>query len=337
MKNKPVDLVKFLCKKQVLQASDIVDFGVQIIQDTRDRFLISKISINNEAVYLTKSARDITSCKALSREWSVYRYLTHHNILHIIVPRLIIDKFEESLMVIEWINGENPLASSVPREEVLTLMACTLARLHLNTTKTKNIVDDSFKTWIISNLSKEDEWNKFLQLQTYIEDKEKKEIIKGMMCANNLWKSNTLIHGDLKWEHCIISESSEEPKIYFIDWELSTYGDPAWDVACILSDIIFDQHYMKTVYTETISEMLQSNHIDIFLKSYYQELTYSDDFLERVSFFCAARLFQTSLELVTVDGWEDKESKVKLLLAMSIDIFKNTDLVSYTLKQKVIS
>jgi len=336
MENKAIDLVQLLCDEHILQRFEIVNFGVQIIQEIRDRFIISKISIKNEAVYLIKNARNIESSKALHKEWSVYKYLTHHNVLHTIVPRLILDECKESLIVIEWINGENSITSSLDREKVLILMAQNLAKLHIYTSKVTNIVDDTIKTWIIENLSKEEEWNKFSYLETHIEEKDKKEIIRGMQDANNQWESNALIHGDFKWEHCLITKYLDKSYIQFIDWELSTYGDSAWDVACILSDIIFDQHYMKITYPKTIFEILMSQHIDIFLKNYCHETTCNDDFLERVSIFCAARLFQTYLELVTVYGWEDKESKVKLLLSLSLDIFKNIDLVSDIIKQKII-
>lgn len=334
MYSESVSLVKLLCGKQLLSASNIVDAGVQIIHETRDRFVTSKVSIHNKAVYFVKHARDTENVEALEKECLLYKYFGEHNLLKSLVPKFILEDTQTSVLIVQWTNGINSFYSSIPRDEVLVLIAKALAKLHINTCKVKSVVNDSKKTWIISNLSKEEEWNKFLQLSNNITEVEKKIIIDGMKHAHDKWKSDAIIHGDLKWEHFIISDNNGDSSLKLIDWELATYGDSAWDVACVLSDIIFDQHYVKEEDIDTVYEILASGNINIFLKSYCQACTCNDDFLERVSIFCATRLFQTSLELVSVYGWENQASKVKLLISMSIDIFEHLNVVLNIIKQK---
>jgi tRNA A-37 threonylcarbamoyl transferase component Bud32 len=48
------------------------------------------------------------------------------------------------------------------------------------------------------------------------------------------WQVNGLIHGDMKWENCIVSNGSEgSPGIKIVDWELADLGDSCWDVGAV--------------------------------------------------------------------------------------------------------
>lgn len=46
------------------------------------------------------------------------------------------------------------------------------------------------------------------------------------------WQFETLIHGDMRWENCLVR--TDRDTIHFVDWELANLGDGAWDVAGIL-------------------------------------------------------------------------------------------------------
>jgi len=53
------------------------------------------------------------------------------------------------------------------------------------------------------------------------------------------WQYDSLIHGDMKWDNCMIKEKpGEEPQLTIVDWELIDIGDGAWDVAAILKEYI---------------------------------------------------------------------------------------------------
>ncbi len=65
---------------------------------------------------------------------------------------------------------------------------------------------------------------------------------------NASWRFDSLIHGDMKWDNCIILPTQEdtapqgdaaqqgdaEPRLYFVDWELADISDAAWDVGSLL-------------------------------------------------------------------------------------------------------
>jgi Ser/Thr protein kinase RdoA (MazF antagonist) len=55
------------------------------------------------------------------------------------------------------------------------------------------------------------------------------------------WNFNSLVHGDIKWDNCLIRPTTEaggKPTIKVIDWELADLGDPLWDVAAILQSYL---------------------------------------------------------------------------------------------------
>jgi hypothetical protein len=51
------------------------------------------------------------------------------------------------------------------------------------------------------------------------------------------WRRDTLIHGDMKFENCVLSYSKgagADPEIKVVDWEIADLGDPRWDVGSML-------------------------------------------------------------------------------------------------------
>jgi len=54
------------------------------------------------------------------------------------------------------------------------------------------------------------------------------------------WQYDSLIHGDMKWDNCLISQpaGAMEPQLTIVDWELADIGDGAWDVATIFKEYL---------------------------------------------------------------------------------------------------
>jgi len=51
------------------------------------------------------------------------------------------------------------------------------------------------------------------------------------------WHFDSLIHGDMKWDNCLIragSDNQAKPALKIVDWEMADLGDPLWDVAALL-------------------------------------------------------------------------------------------------------
>ncbi|MGA9875793.1 MAG: phosphotransferase [Solirubrobacteraceae bacterium] len=54
------------------------------------------------------------------------------------------------------------------------------------------------------------------------------------------WRQETLVHGDVKWDNCLLSLGGDgEERLRLIDWESAFPGDPSWDIGSALS------HYLS--------------------------------------------------------------------------------------------
>jgi hypothetical protein len=52
------------------------------------------------------------------------------------------------------------------------------------------------------------------------------------------WTRTSPIHGDLRWENCLVEPQGRSARIRLIDWEQASIGDPAWDVAAFLGESV---------------------------------------------------------------------------------------------------
>jgi hypothetical protein len=53
--------------------------------------------------------------------------------------------------------------------------------------------------------------------------------------AARSWTPSCLVHGDVKWDNCLIQRDATPPTVRLVDWELAGWGDPAWDLAAALA------------------------------------------------------------------------------------------------------
>jgi Ser/Thr protein kinase RdoA (MazF antagonist) len=53
------------------------------------------------------------------------------------------------------------------------------------------------------------------------------------------WRTDTLIHGDMKWDNCLVSSHEDSrDDVKLIDWEVAIKGDPCWDIGSALSQYL---------------------------------------------------------------------------------------------------
>ncbi len=329
------ELVTLLLVQNIISVSDIIDTGVQVIEEERDRFVVRTVSVGRKPLYIVKCARSEKAEVALKQEVSAYHCLTMSMQLQDIAPVLVMHDNVQALMVIEWVNGVNPIATNVSLREVAEKLGKVIGKLHQNTLQIPDKRSSFFKPYMLTDLNHSKKWEKFPELNINITERWKKTLIDGIKYAEHLWISNVFIHGDLKWEHCLFIDDKNSASLRVIDWELATFGDSAWDVACIISDMIFNIQCKINDGEQSLFEALQSEEIKIFLQSYAKERVIEDYLLEHVSSYLGVRLFQTALELVSVYGWENKESKADILLSMAVNIFNDFESVLDILKNRL--
>lgn len=132
---------------------------------------------------------------------------------------------------------------------------------------------------------------------------------------SRVWRAESLIHGDIRWDNLSIvssSPSGEKMDLKVIDWELTSLGDPCWDVATVLCEYLSfwlqsapisgespPEEYLQ--FAKYPLEKMQPA-IRAFWNTYtsclHLDSDKSDEWLIRSIRYTAARLIQTAFEWV---------------------------------------
>lgn len=59
------------------------------------------------------------------------------------------------------------------------------------------------------------------------------EFHRHLAAIRGQWQQNSFIHGDMKWENCLLRHANDRPEFRIIDWETADIGDAAWDTGAI--------------------------------------------------------------------------------------------------------
>lgn len=127
------------------------------------------------------------------------------------------------------------------------------------------------------------------------------------------WRAETMIHGDLKWENCLLPRSKpDDPltSIIIVDWESCSPGDPAWDVGCILHGYLADWIFSMPISApHTLDAMVAQAAIPLeqilpTLQTFWQTYCHvmfppgdvPSDWQNRCLRFAGARLLQSAYE-----------------------------------------
>ncbi|HEY8026021.1 MAG TPA: phosphotransferase [Burkholderiaceae bacterium] len=152
----------------------------------------------------------------------------------------------------------------------------------------------------------------------------------------NLWETNAIVHGNVKLDNLILDEhggAAEEEAIKVADWNAVQYGDTAWDVAGVLSDIIYqwcvtmaNDNPSADIAKHAKSALAQIGQgANAFLDAYKAMSHIEGRALERQFFkaiaFTGIKIIQTSFEL-TSDA-NSMPSLATLLYHIGIDIIEN--------------
>ncbi len=124
------------------------------------------------------------------------------------------------------------------------------------------------------------------------------------------WRPETVIHNDIKSDNILIRDGQgEEERVVIVDWELVQIGDPAWDIAGVLQDmVIFWVNSMSTMMPTAEEMSATARHplpviqsaLRVFWRAYRAaadiDAAEAEELILRSVLFSAARLLQTAYE-----------------------------------------
>ena len=139
------------------------------------------------------------------------------------------------------------------------------------------------------------------------------EFHQALDTLRNQWQFTNLIHGDMKWDNCIVyNETDQNNKLCLkvVDWELADLGDGYWDVGAIfqayLSFWIMSIQIKEGAPPEQLIDLAQypleemQPAIREFWKTYAETLNLKgseeQESLQRSVKYGAARMIQTAFE-----------------------------------------
>jgi hypothetical protein len=124
------------------------------------------------------------------------------------------------------------------------------------------------------------------------------------------WRTGDLMHGDMKWDNCVVYQDGAEQKLRVVDWELADFGDARWDVGGIFQSYLsFWAVNLRAGPGDTAERIAASGFYSLddmqpairtFWRSYAKSLALDHaaerEWLDRSLRYAAARMVQTAYE-----------------------------------------
>jgi aminoglycoside phosphotransferase (APT) family kinase protein len=151
------------------------------------------------------------------------------------------------------------------------------------------------------------------------------------------WRLEALMHGDIKWENCVLCPGPNGPlSLKIVDWELADWGDSCWDLAGIVSAYLsFWVQSLPTNTADTEAMVAQARYpvermqpaIQSFWRTYASCRGVSPDsahgLLRRTVLYTGARMIQTAFE--TLQMSPSANSSTVCLLQLSMNVMENPE------------
>ena len=151
------------------------------------------------------------------------------------------------------------------------------------------------------------------------------------------WRTETLIHHDIKWDNCIVHTEivgGKAKRLKIIDWEGASIGDPCWDVGSVFSNYLSFWLFSNPdlgdgapeQFLESARYPLETMHnaIGTFWRTYASAMGLqradSHERLLRATRYAAARLIQTGYEYLAVTPHFTRA--IAFLLQLSANVMK---------------
>jgi 5-methylthioribose kinase len=324
----PHSLAEYLVHRELIRKEAIVDGDLKVADASR-RNGNFKVICTESRSYFVKQGLDTERTSSVAHEAAVYRqlWLTSWNpSLGRYLPRFYDYDAGERILIVELIEEAETLREYHVRRgrfprNVAASLGKALGTLHSRQGAQLSRLEHAggiteHLPWIFSVHRPElrtlhDVSGANLQLIEVIQ--RFPELCRSLDALPALWIPESFIHGDLKWDNCIVAAAPRTRRktiLKLVDWELAGIGDPGWDVGSVFSDyLMFWLMYMPITKDVPLSRAVEMARYPIasmrpavrsFWENYRQHMQLKSQeanrLLMRSLHFCAARLIQSAYE-----------------------------------------
>lgn len=308
---------------RLLDPTDIAERGVRVSNSSRSHSL-HFISIGGARRFAVKSASrhpDVDPAR-LNREALIYRLATALPGQPPFLPRCHLAEGAKGLLVLKAIEGPTVHAYMQRRDaQPKTAMVCqalgqALGSAHQRFSPLSRSVPPGIPwtfhlfspgpaefvwghphmRWLLEHLENRWHWQNHL--------------------ANirHQWCTQTLMHGDLKWDNCVLFRSATGPMVCLIDWELAGWGDPAWDLACLVQELFAHHAHDDQELPATSIHLLWSSYCAATSLPWHS----LEQLRRRIYAYVPVRMLQAALEEVRSFGPDEARVRRTLHLANTL-------------------
>jgi 5-methylthioribose kinase len=252
------DLVHYLIHRGFVTSNEVVEGNVTVMEATRRNRNFKVLRQSNPGLFI-KQARhwDTRATETVQREalcYSLSRSVPELACLGEMLPAFHHFDPQYHLLVFELLSGYESLAEHQQKTgkfppEIAVMLGEILANYHRSTKDTvaKALEPRVFPRavpWVLSFHLQQPDWFHSIsagnsQLLRIVKDYE--QFATTLDELRSRWEHSTLIHGDLKWDNCLIKsqdDGSASTLLRVVDWEMADLGDPLWDVGAILQSYL---------------------------------------------------------------------------------------------------
>lgn len=324
------NIVYYLLERGLISFDSVVN-GDLVVADTSRRNRNFKLLRKHSPSYFVKQIQnwEPQAIATLQREAACYQIAQNDAAfapLAALMPKFVMYDPARYLLIVELLSEAENLSEYHRRLgnfplEVAALLGQVLGTYHRQAgTSPKNGMQDSIFPkmipWILSiHQQSAYQFNPLSAANSqllYIVQ-QNTEFHQALDALRNQWQFTSLIHGDMKWDNCIVYNDTHENgnlNLKVVDWELADLGDGCWDVGAIfqayLSFWIMSIQIKDGAPPEQLIDLAQYPLEDMqpaiweFWKAYADTLDLkgpaAGEMLQRSVKYGAARMIQTAFE-----------------------------------------
>lgn len=289
--------LEFLRRRGLISPADEV-FGRPIVEETSISHRSYLVSLHGKPRWFVKSADPARSQgRDLGMESMVHRLAALHPALAEVVPRCRLVSLDGSLLVLEAVDGEPLPQPRLGDDDHSSMRAYGFAVARVHQTMPPRFGQPP---WMLSAL--QPRWGEYEWLPpgcgAFLRRLAASPFARAAFdTARRQWRPRCLVHGDLRWANALLDRGRTPPKVWLVDWELASVGDPAWDLGSVIADVAAGSAFAGLDPADTNFILMLCRP---FLSAYRAEIRPTPDvwlaLLERSVRFAGIRLVQTVIE-----------------------------------------